>query len=177
MIIYKFKLLTDKTQSNILKDATANIFFQNPTGTGVMHGHFAKNHIEKLPSDYKKFDQLFPKSNHEEKHIETSSNQNPKSVDKWDNKTTTSNLSLELTKFNHKIDSGANYPSLVTPQIKAANSDEFNSRQIINLEDLSYQEEKLVKLIDSLLLNQNIINACEEWIEIINITSIQNIEV
>jgi len=151
-----------------------------------MHGHFAKTHIETKPSDSQKFEQLFPKENEVNytHYNESMSNIRPgrpgeNDKDKWDNKAITTNLSAELTKFNHKLDSGVNYPNLVTPQINLTktNSDEFNSRQIINLEDLSYQEEKLVKLIDSLLLNQNITQACEDWLEIINITSIQNIEV
>ena len=107
-----------------------------------MHGHFAKTHLENLTSDFQKFEQLFPKSNDSNNiHNETVSNQlsnlnlnrgntgnqgGTEKRDKWENKSTTSNLNQELSKFNQKIDSGVNYPSLVTPQIKSTKTKFLN---------------------------------------------------
>lgn len=70
---------------------------------------------------------------------------------------------------------GGTYPSLITPQLMKNQSTESN-KQVINLEDLLTQEERLWHILENLRFQAPINFACEEYLEFLNVSSIQNLE-
>ena len=166
------------SKSNVLKNATTNVFF----------GDLAKNNLN------------LTKSVSNNKNVSSSNNAMNLTnlINNFDNKTSTVNVAAvnvsstnsngyqpnnKLNQF-YKSDMSQtktdNYPSLVTPQVGLNHNqsdDDFNNKQMINLEDVCMLEEKLWKILECLRLNANVGVACEEWLETINLSSIQNIEV
>jgi len=70
---------------------------------------------------------------------------------------------------------GGTYPSLITPQLMKNESTESN-KQVINLEDLLTQEEKLWHILESLRFQTPLNFVCEEYLDFLNVSSIQNLD-
>jgi len=70
---------------------------------------------------------------------------------------------------------GGTYPSLITPQLMKNQSTESN-KQVINLEDLLTQEEKLWNILESLRFQTPLNFVCEEYLDFLNVSSIQNLD-
>ena len=69
------------------------------------------------------------------------------------------------------------YPSLVTPQVMQNVNDEFNNKQLINLEDLYIQEDKLWNVLNSLRFDEDSIKTTTiDWFTFANMNSMQNLE-
>jgi hypothetical protein len=152
--------------SEILKNATANMFFNNDHKKGgeimmqVNKPFFKNGYAPELgiinndllaPSQANELTPLGAKSSH--------GNFSPMHV-------------------THMV--GNSFPSLITPQIlshkKPQSGKEEYNKQAINLEDLWLQEQKLCKILESLRCNSNVSISCEEWLDFINYSSIQSLE-
>ena len=86
------------------------------------------------------------------------------------------NTSYSTSTSNHNN----TYPSLLTPQslrnIKNNSSDSNRSKQPINLEDLSIQEEKIWNILESIRFNSNIVSVCDDYYDFQNVTSLVNLD-
>ena len=134
----------DPSTSKILKNATSNVFFgekiknnlnvAKPINTGAV------NNTNNLSNYIKNLDINNNKSN----QSNTNNNNNNMTSFPLNNNT---NQFYKSDGSQFKAD---NYPSLVTPQVGLNNnsSDDFNNKQMINLEDVCIQEEKLWKILE-----------------------------
>jgi hypothetical protein len=149
--------ITSFKGSTVIKNATTNLFFSCADGV-------TKSNKSQSKEGFKDF-----------KEFNFSSFKNPK-----DEFNKNSEFSIHSGRDVMKsIDNLGNYPSLITPQVNQANStsDEFANRQMINLEELYLQEEKLWNVLNAVRFERDGIKAaCNEWFIFANMNSMQSLD-
>ena len=134
------KLMTP-SNSNVLKNATTNVFFgemQKGSSLNMTKSSNNNSSSNNLTNLIKNFDN-------------NNNNNNNKTNNNLPNSFQPNNKSNQFYKSDSSEAKADNYPSLVTPQVglNSGNSDDgFNNKQMINLEDVCMLEEKLWKILE-----------------------------
>lgn len=163
--------------SNILKNATSNIFFDD---------NLKKNNP--FTNTFNSPAEIFKKENSPNSGASRTLSVNSKKNSSKNNFSTNNSINNDNNNENNSIKlisnkntprimnaTGGTYPSLITPQLMKNQSTESN-KQVINLEDLLTQEEKLWNILESLRFQTPLNFVCEEYLDFLNVSSIQNLD-
>jgi hypothetical protein len=143
--------------SDVIKNATTNVFFGevlnkikvNPKGTVKDFKEFNFNHSENPKDEFNKNTEFAIHPN------------------------------KDLRKNGDSGTPLGNYPSLVTPQVNQSNisNDDLNTKQMINLEELYLQEEKLWNVLNAVRFEtEKVKTACNDWFTFANMNSMQSLD-
>jgi len=131
------------SNSNVLKNATSNVFFGEIQKDLMIHNKSSNNNTTLSNNSNMNLTNLI-KNLDNNKQTNLSSN-----VPNFQTK----NKTNQFYKSDSSLVKTDNYPSLVTPQVglKGSSSDDgFNNNQMINLEDVCMLEEKLWTILEVL---------------------------